>query len=66
MGKNENEPNPGPKYDTTAKPYSFSGTVKASFSQEKRPLGFPLKDNNPAPGHYKINRQKLGTGGSKF
>ena len=32
MGKNSNEPNPGPKYDTSGKPYSFQGTVKGSFS----------------------------------
>lgn len=52
MGKDINDPKPGPKYDTTSKPYSYQGNIKTSFAQDKRIYGFARKESTPAPGTY--------------
>ena len=58
-------PKPGPKYDTTSKPYSYQGNIKTSFPQDKRVFGFAKKDKTPAPGFYEIVNLKQ-TKGQRF
>ena len=66
MGKDVNDPRaPGPKYDTTYKPYSYQGNIKGSFPQDKRVYGFVKKDKTPAPGYYETVKLKT-TKGQRF